>query len=96
MKLSHYDRALIHGLGVLSRPPLMEAVQHRMVADLVAFAADRATARGAMLALIHAASKVGPTPQIHRGTMHEIAAAMNDFDREAMGAHLDAARGVAP
>ena len=95
MKLSQFDRALIHGLAVLSRPPLTPvAGEHAMLADIVAMCAERATSEGAMMPLIRAAGQVGRTPEIHRGTVHLIAATMNDFDRWALGAHWDAARGV--
>lgn len=94
MKLSHFDRVLIHGLGLMSRPPLItDARDHAMIVDLIGVAAERATAQGEILALIKAADRVGPTPTIHRGMVHEIQAAMNSFDRYAMGAHLGAARG---
>ncbi|WP_373945058.1 hypothetical protein [Paracoccus marcusii] len=95
MKLTQFDRALIHGLAVLSRPPLTpNAGEHAMLADIVAKCAERATSDSAMMPLIRAAGQVGRTPEIHRGTVHLIAAAMNDFDRWALGAHWDAARGV--
>lgn len=95
MKLMPFDRALIHGLAVLSRPPLTpDAGEHAMLADIVARCAERATSEGAMLPLIRAAGQVGRTPEIHRGTVHLIAATMNDFDRWALGAHWDAARGI--
>ncbi len=95
MKLMPFDRALIHGLAVLSRPPLTpDAGEHAMLADIVARCAERATSEGAMLPLIRAAGQVGRTPEIHRGTAHLIAATMNDFDRWALGAHWDAARGI--
>lgn len=95
MKLTQFDRALIHGLAVLSRPPLTpDAREHQMLADIVTTCAERATPDGAMLPLIRAAGHVGRTPTIHRGTVHLIAAAMNDFDRWTLGAHWDAARGI--
>lgn len=95
MTLMPFDPALIHGLAVLSRPPLTpDAGEHAMLADIVARCAERATSEGAMLPLIHAAGQVGRTPEIHRGTVHLIAATMNDFDRWALGAHWDAARGI--
>jgi len=94
MKLTHFDRALIHGLAVLSRPLLIpDDGEHRMLAGIVTSCAERATSDGAMLPLIRAAGLIGRTPAIHRGTVHHIAAAMNDFDRWALGAHWDAARG---
>lgn len=95
MKLTNFDRALIHGLAVLSRPPLIpDAREHAMLADIVATCADRASREGAMIPLIKAAGHVGRTPEIHKGTVHLIAEAMNDFDRWALGAYWDAARGV--
>lgn len=94
MKLTHFDRALIHGLGVLSRPPLNpDPREHRMLAEIAATCADRATRDGAMLPLIAAADLVHPNDRQHRAIAHHIAAAMNDFDRWALGAHWDAARG---
>ena len=68
MKLTQFDRALIHGLAVLSRPPLTpEAREYAMLADIVAKCAKQATRDGAMLPLIQAAGQVGRTPAIHRG-----------------------------
>ena len=94
MKLTHYDRALIHGLGLMSRPPLIaDPREHRMVADIVATCAKRATPEGAMVPLITAADQVHPDDRQHRAIAHHVAAAMNDFDRWALGAHWDAARG---
>jgi len=94
MKLTHFDRALIHGLAVLSRPPLIpDDGEHRMLADIVEQCAARASKEGAMIPLIGAAGMVGRTCQIHRGVVHHVAAAMTDFDRWALGAHWDAARG---
>ncbi|MEE2860860.1 MAG: hypothetical protein VYB46_08620 [Pseudomonadota bacterium] len=95
MKLTHFDRSLIHVLGVLSRPPLVaDTEEHRMLVDIAAKAAERATQDGAMLPLIKAAALVHPVDRHHRAIAHHVAAAMNDFDRWALGAHWDAARGV--
>lgn len=95
MKLTHFDRALIHGLGVLSRPSLIpDPREHHMLAEIVATCADRATRDGAMVPLIAAAAQVHPNDTQHCAIAHHIAAAMNDFDRWALGAHWDAARGV--
>lgn len=94
MKLTPFDRALIHGLAVLSRPPLIaDEREHRMLADIVEQCAGRASKDGSMIPLISAASMVGRTSQIHRATVHHLAATMNDFDRWALGAYWDAARG---
>lgn len=94
MKLTHFDRALIHGLALMSRPPIVpDPADHKMIAEIVALSADRASAAGEMPALVAAAARVGATPEIHRGTAHEIAAAMDRFDRLAMAAHFDAACG---
>lgn len=96
MKLTHFDRALIHGLGVLSRPSLIpDPREHRMLAEIAATCAKRATPEGAMRPLIAAADLVHPDDRQHRAIAHHIAAAMNEFDRWALGAHWDAARGQA-
>ncbi len=58
MKLTQFDRALIHGLAVLSRPPLTpNAGEHAMLADIVAKCAERATSDSAMMPLIRAAGQ---------------------------------------
>lgn len=94
MKLTHADRALIHGLGVLSRPPLIaDPREHKMLTEIVESCADRATAAGAMVPLIAAAAMAHPNDRLHRAIAHHIAAAMNEFDRWALGAHWDALRG---
>lgn len=95
MKLSHFDRSLIHVLGVLSRPSLLpDESEHRMLVHIANEAAERATSEGVMVPLIKAAALAHPVDRQHRAIAHHIAAAMNDFDRWALGAHWDAARGV--
>ena len=95
MKLTHYDRVVIHGLGLLARPPIVpQPDDHRLVAGIVAVAAERASREGLMADLVAAVRHVHPDEALHRGTAHHIARALADFDRAALGAHWDAARGV--
>lgn len=95
MKLTHWDRALIHGLGVLSRPPLiLNSQEHRMLVEMVGVCADRASPLPCLEQLAKAGAAVHPDARLHRGAAHRLADAMNDFDRWALGAYWDAARGV--
>lgn len=94
MKLSHFDRTLIHGLGQLSRPPLIDDPRdHALLADIVGVSAERASSAPEIARLVAVADRVGATPDAHRGTVHEVAIALNAFDRLAMAAHWSAARG---
>lgn len=96
MKLTHYDRTLIHGLALLSRPPLIpDPARHKMVAEIVTIAADRATDQGEIAHLVRIAGQIGMTPEAHHRVFHNVASVMNEFDRVALGAHWDAARGAA-
>ena len=97
MKLSHYDRTLIHALGVASRPPLIDnPSSHHMLVSIIEVCVDRVAhnPHAQLEPLIAAARLAHPDPKRHRATVHHIAAAMNEFDRWALGAHWDAARGV--
>lgn len=94
MKLNHFDRALIHGMGLMSRPPIIAQPQdHRMVAGIVTAAAERAQRSGPMGDLVGAARHVHADERLHRGTAHLIARAMDDFDRYMLAIHWDAVRG---
>lgn len=95
LKLTHWDRALIHGLGVLSRPPLIiNSQDHRMLEEIVSTCAERASPLRCLEPLIACAASVHPDARLHRGAAHQLADAMNEFDRWALGAYWDAARGV--
>ncbi len=94
MKLTHFDRTLIHGLGLMSRPPLIEdRAEDRMLAEIIGKAAERATDCEDLRHLLVAARRVTDTRGPQRYIAHHIATAMNDFDRRCMAAHWDAARG---
>lgn len=95
LKLTHWDRALIHGLGVLSRPPLIiNSQEHRMLAEIVGTCARRVTPVECLEVLSKAAADVHPDARLHRGMAHHLADVMNEFDRWALGVYWDAARGV--
>lgn len=95
MNLTHFDRALIHGMGLMSRPPLIpEPAGHVMLAGILSHCAARAERAGPVGRLIEAARHVHADERLHRGTAHLIARAMDEFDREMMGVHWDAARGA--
>jgi len=95
LKLTHWDRALIHGLGVLSRPPLIiNSQEHRMLAEIVGTCAERSSELPCLEPLVACGRAVHPDARLHRGAAHQLADAMNDFDRWALGAYWDAARGM--
>lgn len=93
MKLSHFDRTLIHGLGVMSRPPIHQNPEHdRMVVDIISKCAPRVSSHDELRPLLREARRLSENLGPQRYIAHHIEAAMNDFDRMCMAVHWDAAR----
>lgn len=94
MKPSHFDRTIIHGLGLLSRPPIVpDPADHRMLVEILQKAAPRASAGEGMAALLREVRRIGDNRGPYSGIAHNVARAMNEFDRHCMAAHWDAAKG---
>ncbi|RJL18241.1 hypothetical protein [Paracoccus siganidrum] len=94
MKFSVYDRVLIHGLGLMSRPPLLaDPANHKMQVRILAAAAERATAEAEIMRpLIAEADRIASNLGPHGAIAHHVAAAMNRFDESMMAAFWDKAR----
>ncbi|MBO9457314.1 hypothetical protein J7376_19650 [Paracoccus sp. R12_1] len=93
MKLNAFDRTLIHGLGLMSRLPLIpDEADFRMLAEIIDKAAPRATRSPEMEPLLREARRIADNLGPHRAIEHYVARAMNDFDRRCMAAHWNAAR----
>lgn len=94
MKLTNFDRTLIHGLGLMSRPRLIsEPADNRMVIEIIAKSADRASSGDALAPLLREARRLTENLNDPRYIAHHVATAMNEFDRQCMAAHWAAARG---
>lgn len=95
MKLTNFDRTLIHGLGLMSRPRLItEPADDRMVIEIIGKAASRASSHDALAPLLREARRLSENLGEPRYIAHHVAGAMNEFDRQCMAAHWSAARGL--
>ena len=94
MRLTHFDRTIIHGLGLMSRPPIIpDPDDHRMLIAILQKAAPRASSGEGMAGLLREIRRIGDNRGPYVGIAHDVARAMNDFDRHCMAAHWDAAKG---
>ena len=94
MKLTHFDRTLIHGLGLVSRSRLTpNDANEAMYRRIVVAAGQRASREGPMLPLIAEARRIEENLGSHYGIQRMIGAAMDAFDADMMAAHWEQTRG---
>lgn len=93
MKLTHFDRTLVHGLGLMSRPSIIaDPADHRMLVGILGQAVGRASDHPEMRKLVAEVRRIEDNLGRHSVIAHHVASAMNEFDRLCMAAHWDAAR----
>ena len=93
MKLTHFDRTIIHGLGLMTRPPIVPQPENdRMIIEIMAKAAARASDLPQLAPLFTEVRRLADACPRHRGITHHVIRAMDEFDRNCMAVHWDAAR----
>ncbi|RNF35069.1 hypothetical protein [Paracoccus methylarcula] len=95
MKLSHYDRTMIHGLELMSRTPLIaEPENHKMMVRILEIAAERSSAYPELQPLVREVKRISDNLGPHVSIEYPLKLAMNEFDRMCMALHWDAAKGA--
>lgn len=95
IRLSNFDRTMIHGLALMSRPSLIpDDDDTKMLVRIIEKAAARAGDAPELVPLQREARRVAENLGPQRAISHHVAAAMNEFDRRCMAAAWDAARGA--
>ncbi|MDP0929027.1 hypothetical protein Q0601_17720 [Paracoccus onubensis] len=93
MKLSHYDRAMIHGLEIMTRPHAgAEPENHEMMVRILSTCAERSSAYPQLQPLVREVQRISDNLGPHSGIIYPIQLAMNEFDRMCMAVHWDAAK----
>ncbi|MDQ7775278.1 MAG: hypothetical protein Q4615_04845 [Paracoccus aminovorans] len=99
MRLSLADQAMIHALGVLSRPPITDSGDMDMVVDIMRDMMPGVTRENPQLmGLIQTADQFlscrVSVPGCYGGLHDRARRAMNDWDRRQLAEAWDRARGV--